>query len=146
MKKLVLVLIIHLVAKLDKTYLPKYFLTSDVFKFNSASTTIAFYANKELTLIHDEAFSDFVGENVALELEKCENITNLPRSIMDIDLRSIDISNTAIEDLEGIDFSGFINLEYVKTEESPVNPTCEEEESFKEQYGINENVRIRTCT
>eukprot|EP00924_Labyrinthula_sp_SR-Ha-C_P011631 augustus_masked-scaffold_17-processed-gene-3.0-mRNA-1 protein AED:1.00 eAED:1.00 QI:0/0/0/0/1/1/2/0/747 len=63
---------------------------------------------------------------------------------MDIDLRSLDISNTAIEDLEGIDFSGFTNLEYVKTEESPVNPTCEEEESFKQQYGINENVQIQT--
>eukprot|EP00924_Labyrinthula_sp_SR-Ha-C_P001841 maker-scaffold_30-snap-gene-0.8-mRNA-1 protein AED:0.00 eAED:0.00 QI:57/1/1/1/1/1/2/287/449 len=127
------------------TYLPKYFLSSDVFKFNSASTTIDFYANKELTLIHEEAFSDFSGENIDLYLDECENITNLPRSIMDLDLRSLDISDTAIEDLEGIDFSDFTNLEELETEGSPVNPACEEEKSFKEQYGIKENVHIRTC-
>eukprot|EP00924_Labyrinthula_sp_SR-Ha-C_P011632 snap_masked-scaffold_17-processed-gene-3.22-mRNA-1 protein AED:1.00 eAED:1.00 QI:0/0/0/0/1/1/4/0/408 len=128
------------------TYLPKQFLTSNVFKFTSALTTIDFFANMELTFIHEEVFLDFFGESTFLYFDYCENLKKLPKSIMDIDLRSLDISNTAIEDLEGIDFSGFTNLEYVKTEESPVNLTCEEEESFKEQYGINENVQIRTCT
>eukprot|EP00924_Labyrinthula_sp_SR-Ha-C_P004596 snap_masked-scaffold_1-processed-gene-5.16-mRNA-1 protein AED:1.00 eAED:1.00 QI:0/0/0/0/1/1/2/0/324 len=128
------------------TYLPKYFFTSDAFIFNSSLATIGFQENRELTLMHEEAFSDFFRENTSLYFGYCENLRKLLRSIMDLDLRLLDITSTAIEDFEGIDFSGFINLEYLRTDRSHVNPTCEEEKSFKEQYGISENIQIETCT
>eukprot|EP00924_Labyrinthula_sp_SR-Ha-C_P006927 snap_masked-scaffold_8-processed-gene-4.36-mRNA-1 protein AED:1.00 eAED:1.00 QI:0/0/0/0/1/1/2/0/419 len=127
------------------TYLPNNLFSSDKFVFTADKIVLSMRYSQQLTLLDSGVFSGMLAQAVEISLSDCEELKNLPTSLVEVDLISLSISNTDIESLDGIDFSVFPNLLYIELEETPFQPTCADEAEFRQKYGISETVSINTC-
>eukprot|EP00924_Labyrinthula_sp_SR-Ha-C_P006850 snap_masked-scaffold_8-processed-gene-2.29-mRNA-1 protein AED:1.00 eAED:1.00 QI:0/-1/0/0/-1/1/1/0/443 len=129
--------------KASFTTMPASFFGVDTFIFDVPELNLVLKESVDLVELHEEVFSGFFGtEDTILQVDHCLKLKKLPSSMIELPIRSLLMRNTAVEDFEGIDFSGFDELGGIYSTGSPVQPICGTEKEFKSQYNIPEEVNI----
>eukprot|EP00924_Labyrinthula_sp_SR-Ha-C_P006828 snap_masked-scaffold_8-processed-gene-1.32-mRNA-1 protein AED:1.00 eAED:1.00 QI:0/0/0/0/1/1/2/0/433 len=127
------------------TSLPNNFFSSHRFLFNNLETVLDISHNPNLNSLGAELFTGMSGSLLNIYFDECFKLKHITQSIMKTNLKSISLLQTAVESFEEVDFSGFPNLVSLLTGGAPVTPKCEEEEEFRQKYGINSSVRMSPC-
>eukprot|EP00924_Labyrinthula_sp_SR-Ha-C_P006864 snap_masked-scaffold_8-processed-gene-2.48-mRNA-1 protein AED:1.00 eAED:1.00 QI:0/0/0/0/1/1/3/0/224 len=96
-------------------------------------------------VVDEDTFSGFLGTQVTLSFQYAAKLKRLPKSIENVDIIKLNIRRSGVETFDGLNFSGFTSLFFIDARYSPVDPACEDEDVFKQTYGIADRV-FMSCT
>eukprot|EP00924_Labyrinthula_sp_SR-Ha-C_P006566 snap_masked-scaffold_38-processed-gene-1.44-mRNA-1 protein AED:1.00 eAED:1.00 QI:0/-1/0/0/-1/1/1/0/443 len=78
-----------------------------------------------LVQLPNNTYSGHGNNQVLISFLNCDNLVELPTSILEVNLTELDLSNTAIESLDGFDLDSLSNFERLLIGGSPLEDNCD---------------------
>eukprot|EP00924_Labyrinthula_sp_SR-Ha-C_P008262 snap_masked-scaffold_11-processed-gene-7.36-mRNA-1 protein AED:1.00 eAED:1.00 QI:0/0/0/0/1/1/2/0/189 len=119
--------------------IPSGFLSNNIFNFSAEKNVVLLEENNQLQNIEKGSFEGHNNSKFS-----CKKMTQIPDVLNKLNLISLDLSETGLENLNNLEFrsdSAFV----LNLNNTWVEPFCTELDAFRENWSIPEAILFETC-